>query len=852
MKRNIYRGNALKNISFPIGGIGTGCIGLAGNGSLIDWEIFNRPNKGSLNGYSHFAVKTECDGQVIDTRVLNGDRTWDLCGQLERGFGHGLSNMTMAGFPHFRECEFCGEYPVATIVFGDADFPGEAELSAFNPFIPLNSDDSSLPVAMFSIRLKNTTEQSLDYTVAGVLANPREGSRNRAVTDDGTSAVFLDSADNKAETTEWCDMTIATDGVSSVCVQPYWYRGMWYDNIETYWNEMCTPGFPTVRDYDAPGERDHSTLFVRKRVEPGEVGEFRFVISWNCPWFENFWWPAKNPDGTENRTKMINYYSTRFENSLESARYAVENWDRLWSETDRYRKAIFQSSLPDEVKDAVASTASVLKSPTCLRIGEKGDFWGWEGLNEHVGSCEGTCTHVWSYVYSTCFLFPDIERNIRENDYKYNQFPTGEMRFRTKLPFGSAPGTNRACLDGTMCGVIKTYREWKLSGDDNWLRSLWDSVKLSLEYAWSPENGDMWDRDRDGIAEGRQHHTLDMELFGPSSWLEGLYLCALKAAQLMAEHLGDSSAAEYERLFLNGKKWMKDNLFNGEYFIQKIDLDDKGILEKYCTDTVDIFGNEAVSSYWNEETGEIKYQIGDGCEIDQLLAQWHADILGLGEIFDESQTRKALDSMYRYNFKRDMRRVANPFRIYALNDESGTVMCDYPEGARKPKIPIVTASETMHGFEYEFAALLISHGSVERGLEIVRSVRDRYNGENRNPWNELECGSNYARNMACWALIPILSGMTFDSVLCHLGFAPRIEEDEFVIPWFSGNAWGIYRQEQGSAHLTVISGELRLNTFSSPVSGELYIDGEKAECKYLNDTYTLEKKHTVKNELVIK
>ena len=61
-----YNGNNLKNIRFPLGGIGTGCISIAGNGALVDWEIFNRPNKGSINGYSHFAIKAEMpDGTII-------------------------------------------------------------------------------------------------------------------------------------------------------------------------------------------------------------------------------------------------------------------------------------------------------------------------------------------------------------------------------------------------------------------------------------------------------------------------------------------------------------------------------------------------------------------------------------------------------------------------------------------------------------------------------------------------------------------------------------------------------------------------------------------------------------------
>ena len=149
-----------------------------------------------------------------------------------------------------------------------------------------------------------------------------------------------------------------------------------------------------------------------------------------------------------------------------------------------------------------------------------------------------------------------------------------------------------------------------------------------LEFAWSPENDHAWDADKDGIMEGRQHHTLDMELFGPSSWLEGMYLAALKAAAEMGEFLGDTEKAqEYNELFNKGYEWTKQNLFNGKYFIQKIDITGKAITDKF----------EATKEYWNDETKQIKYQICDGSSIDQMLAQWHADIIGLGNIFDELQ-----------------------------------------------------------------------------------------------------------------------------------------------------------------------------------------------------------------------
>lgn len=73
MSRFVYTGRRTNEISLPLGGIGTGSIGLAGNGRLVDWEIFNRPSKGSVNGFSHFAVKAEAGGKLLDARVLNGD-----------------------------------------------------------------------------------------------------------------------------------------------------------------------------------------------------------------------------------------------------------------------------------------------------------------------------------------------------------------------------------------------------------------------------------------------------------------------------------------------------------------------------------------------------------------------------------------------------------------------------------------------------------------------------------------------------------------------------------------------------------------------------------------------------------
>ena len=82
MNRFEYRGENRREISFPLGGIGTGCVGLAGDGRLVDWEIFNRPNKGGTHGFSHLAVKAESGGEVVDARVLHADLVAPYSGAL--------------------------------------------------------------------------------------------------------------------------------------------------------------------------------------------------------------------------------------------------------------------------------------------------------------------------------------------------------------------------------------------------------------------------------------------------------------------------------------------------------------------------------------------------------------------------------------------------------------------------------------------------------------------------------------------------------------------------------------------------------------------------------------------------
>jgi len=823
MKPKIYRGEALREISFPLGGIGTGCIGLDGYGRLVDWEIFNRPNKRSVNGYSHFAVKAERDGELLDARVMNMDAGPGYMGEgyldamegrarpgrvWRSNYGFGPQRELMGGMPHFRGGSFEGQFPFAKICFEDETFPGRVSLGAFNPFIPLDDADSSMPAAFFTVTIENTQDRPVDYTAALSLSNPQPGLHANEPFESGGAAGVALGDDTAPGDPLAGELVMAVPREYESACQAWWFRGSWFDDLSLFWQDFTAPGPIRPREYDPDGgwrgRRDTATLTVRARLQPGETRVLRFVVAWHYPTCENYWNPVK--EGERCARTWRNYYAGLFGSARETAARALENWDSLEARTRRFAEALYTSDLPDAALEAVGADIAVLKSPTCLRL-ENGEFYAFEGCGMNAGSCEGSCTHVWNYAFALPFLFPKLERSMRELDYTYNQREDGGMAFRLQLPLGRARWSFRPCVDGLMGGVIKFYREWKICGDDEWLKTWWPKVKKSLAFAWSPENPDRWDPDRSGVITGRQHHTLDMELFGPNAWLNNFYLAALKAAGEIAAHLGEAEdAALYARLYEQGRAFTERELFNGEYFIQKIDLTDRGLLEPFSGKA--LTGGNTADTYWNAEAGEIKYQIQDGCGIDQVLAQWMSEMSGLGEVIDRGEVDSALAAIYRHNFKPELRAHANPCRVYGLNDEAGTVMFDWPAGVKKPVVPVPYAEETMHGFEYQAASHLIAHGFEEEGLRMVKAVRDRYDGRRRNPWNEMECGSNYARSMASWALLLVYSGFVFDLPRGRLGFRPLKGEGRFF--WCVEGAWGEAEVKENGLALRVTEGRLAL------------------------------------------
>lgn len=752
----------LSEIAFPLGGIGCGTVSVGGRGQLRDWEICNRPHKGRTLDNTFFSLwfkegNSEPRAYVLESKLRPPFRG-----------GFGLDRASLPGMPRFENARFLGSYPFARVELMDESIPVRASLECFNPFIPGNEKDSGLPAAIFYWQLTNTSKEPVEISLAASLQNIAGvdsfgQNLNEFIHAGGMQGLKMTTQKHPPEDVKFGNLALVTLH-NTVSFTTRWDRGGWFDAQSLFWDDFATDGrleSIVVSDPTPDGRTDTGTVAAVATLQRDETVTIPFIVTWYFPNRENYW---NNEE--EVRGKIVgNHYATEFRDAWHVAEYTAMELRRLEEETRLFHKALFSSTVPAEVLDAVSSQASIIRTNTCFRD-KNGNFFAFEGTGDTTGCCPLNCTHVWNYEQTLAHLFPSLERTMRETDFLVNTGEEGFMVFRTHIPLGLTRwGFPHAAADGQMGTVVKLYREWQLSGDNEFLRKLWPAAKRAIEYAWK-----QWDPNMDGVMEGIQHNTYDIEFHGPNPMMGAIYLAALRAAEQMALAVPDGEAAETcRKLYESGRERLNRETWNGEFYIQVFD--------------------RAV---------EEKYQLGEGCLSDQLLGQWMAHVVDLGHVLPPGRVKSAIGAVYKYNFRQTLASHYNPQRIYALNDEAGLLLCSWPNGNR-PKLPFVYSDEVWTGIEYQVAAHLIYEGYVNEALNIVRGVRNRYDGERRNPWNEVECGHHYARAMASWSLLLALSGFHYSGPDKRIAFNPATNEREFACFWSAGPGWGVYRQELSSS-----------------------------------------------------
>ena len=360
------------------------------------------------------------------------------------------------------------------------------------------------------------------------------------------------------------------------------------------------------------------------------------------------------------------WYSSRFNSVEEVAAYWKQHYDELKKNSMLFTNAFYASTLPPEVIEAVAANLTILKSPTVMRQYD-GRLWNFEGCGDSSGCCHGSCTHVWNYAQAIPHLFPALERSLRHTEFCENQNKEGHQNFRANLPIQPASHDFHSAADGQLGGIMKVYREWRISGDNEWLKKMYPMVKVSMDYCIRT-----WDPRHKGVIEEPHHNTYDIEFWGPDGMHTSFYIGALNAIIAMGKFLG-KDVSKYRQLSASGKKMMETELYDGEYFIQKIKVD--GLTAKNPA-AVQSFGGE-----YSKEAKELlekegpKYQYGNGCLSDGVLGAWIGRMCGLDDTIDHAKIKSHLLAVYKYNLKENLSEHANPQRpSFALGDEGWFVI----------------------------------------------------------------------------------------------------------------------------------------------------------------------------------
>ena len=755
-----YTGEHLNRIAFPLGGIGAGMICLEGTGALSHFSLRNKPEV--FNEPPVFAA-ISVKGKKRAARVLEGPvPAWKLFGA--GGTGNGAAG-TSFGLPRFASAAFLARFPFAVVTLADPQMPFAVELTGWSPFEPGDADNSSLPVAALEYRFMNKTRTPLEAVFSFNAKNFMAVGPNSQGVKAAAGGFILWNAGQKDRGWEEGAFS-ATTSDAAVKVNHAWFRGGWWDALTMAWKDIedgaCFDRAPVSEGGPSPG----ATLFVPFQLRSGESKTIALRLAWhvgqtNLRIGKELPGVAADANGTHKP-----WYAGRFANIGAVTDYWREHYDDLRTKSKRFRDCFFDSTLPAEVLEAVAANLTILKSPTVMRQAD-GKLWSWEGCSDNSGCCHGSCTHVWNYAQAIPHLFPSLERTLRETEFGPSQDGRGHQTFRAALPIRPVDHDFHAAADGQLGGIMKVFREWRISGDIEWLQGLWPKVKKSLDYCI-----ETWDPGHKGVVEEPHHNTYDIEFWGPDGMCTSFYLGALQAAVKMAKGLSDEVPL-YAELLGKGLKKVEAELFDGEYFVQRIEW--KNLRAKNPLEVKSYGGGYSPEALALMEKEGPKYQYGTGCLADGVLGSWLVLVCGVGQVMDRDKVTSHLRAVHKHNLKHDLSDYANPQRpSYAAGDEGGLLLCTWPKGGELA-LPFVYSNEVWTGIEYQVASHLMLLGRVGEGLEIVRVCRARYDGRVRNPFNEYECGHWYARAMSSYAMLQGLSGARYDAVEKVLYLQPSIK-----------------------------------------------------------------------------
>lgn len=781
--------NELRYIGMPVGGLHSGTVYIGGDGRLWLWQLFNTAYDGEKEGIEPKNVLWNNGREPVQVRPRDGaayvePAIADNLRIMEQGIAISLQHRGRQLTKELRESHwdeviFEPSYPTCQVRYQSADFPVDVVLTAYSPFIPLDLDNSSLPLTSLHLELWSKVKEPLEVKISGWMENGVFKGRKA-----------LPKVQKQAALQQHKSMGLLSytcTGVPESELQAGDYGSMAFcclaDDAQPVSRLSDWPVQPAtlqpnanaaVVDFSQPLVGAFS---VSRKLAPGTATQLSFAISW---YFNN---PHPKLKQHLQDAQEGYWYGARFADAAAVMRYYLDNREKLDRETRLWKETWNDTTLPHWFMDRTFINIGTLATANTMRFAN-GRFWGWEG----VGACAGTCTHVWQYGQAMGRIFPELERNLREvTDLDVGFKPdTGAIIFRAEYE-------KRPAIDGQAGVVLRFYRDHQTSKDSAFLKRNWPRLRQAIQFLLDQ------DKNGDGMTDTPMENTLDAVWEGEIAWIVGLCLAAVQAGALLAEEAGDSkfqqTCLDYVR---KGTKLMDQELFNGEYFIHRPNK---------------LMGRQKLGSY-------------NTCHIDQVYGQSWCFQVDMPRIIDQKKALSALQALWKYNFTMDVGPYIKTHlggRPYALAGEGGMVMNTNPSNEANAYGDNMTWQlgyfhECMSGFEHQVASHMMAEGMVDESLILTRVIHDRYHAAKRNPFNEIECSDHYARAMASYGTFINACGFNYHGPKGMIGFAPKVGATDFKAPFTAAEGWGSYRQKisggQCSSLLEIAYGRLEVSEFN--------------------------------------
>ncbi len=493
------------------------------------------------------------------------------------------------------------------------------------------------------------------------------------------------------------------DGMEFEALKNWCYEGESDAGIEP-WREFVETGkwrALNLEKAESGAGRKAMAVSATVNLKPQEEKELRFLLTWYFP------------DQRDSEGNFIGHmYSNWFGGSSDVAAYVAQRWAALHDGTAAWQEAIYESSLPDWLKDGLVNSVYSLARNT---------LWIKDGRFAHSESfvgCPITETIVCRFYGSipTAMFFPDLERNTMLQFAKH-QRADGAIPFAFGQPefFDKPYYETQKSLDSSEF-VLIAYRDYRWWNDEGFLREIYPHVRKAIQYAKT------LDTDDDGVINEVSMQYYDIWQFkGTSAYVGTIWLAALRAAEKMAKAVGDNLfAQECRDLFSKGSKSFDEKLWNGRYY----------------------------RLYNDPARGELS----ETCLGNQLVGQWFAYSAGLGEILPKERILSSLRAVGELNASLSPYGLINGVRPDGAPDTSG-----------KYHSAGITIGET-----FCYAATCLYAGGPPIGMEMAKRLYENIALRLRTPWNttwnldpltgELGWGAEYYSNMCIWDLYGALAG----------------------------------------------------------------------------------------------